>query len=345
MTILEINIEDIKNNFQKIQSLCDANSLELVTVSKVCLSHAAIVMPLIELGAQFIADCYFQNMAKYSGKARRMALKTRVSDVSRADECEVWCLSDMKILEQLSARRGQNVSVMLNLELGDMRDGIELDQMGKFLKKALKLPGIEVYGVGGNLGCLMGKLPDTQTMEMLDNMVAFVQKDIGYTIPVVSLGGTLMLDMIKNKQISPNVNQVRIGEAIFFGYNMSYKKPIPEVSQKTFRFSSEILEIQVKNIIEDQKSGYNAFGQKNKAIGHGKRKRAVLDFGELAGFPPGLEPLHNGMELAGYSHNHTVVDVTDCEEDFAAGDLIHFRPNYSSTAHAILSPFVDKKIC
>ena len=343
MALLEINIEDIKSNFQKVHSLCSANSLELVTVSKVCLSDPVIVMPLIEMGATFIADCYVENMKGYPVK--RMALKTRVSDM--ADECEVWCLSDRKMLERLSdsSRRGHKKSVMLNLELGDMRDGIELDQVEDFIREALKLKGIEIFGVGGNLGCLKGKLPDAQTMELLDAMVCSVSQNLGYKIPVVSLGGTLMYDMAKNKQMSPYVNQLRIGEAIFFGYNMSYQKPIVEMSQKTFRFSGEVLEVKVKNIIEDHNSGYNAFGRKIEVLRCGKRKRAVLDFGELAGFPPGLEPLHKGIELAGFSHNHTVVDITDCEQDFVAGDLIHFRPNYNSTAHAMLSPFVDKKIC
>lgn len=346
MAILKIKMDNILDNFIKVKEVCDGLNIELVTVTKVCLSDRRIVEILMEEGANYVADSYVENLCGLPGELKKMLFTPPLSTIKQEkDCCDLFYLSDLEAIEAVAENRHiSKKNILLPLELGDMREGLLEEQVIPFLRKALKIKGINIVGVGANLGCLIGKLPDQKVMDRLEELILKVKRELGFEFHTVSLGGTLLFDMMVNSELYKGINQLRIGEAIFFGHNMSYNKDIPNLSQDTFIFSGEILEINEKNTDHVDNAGYNALGLKTPVVARGVRRFAVLDFGKLAAPLYGLSPLDPNITPFGCSHNHTVIDITDAEGSYRSGDYVDFRANYNSAAYAMIAPFVKKHL-
>lgn len=346
MAILKIKMDNIVSNFIKIKEICDKLKIELVTVTKVCLSNKRIVDILMEKGANFVADSYVENLCGLPTGLKKMLFTPPLSAIKlEKDCCDLFYLSDLEAIEAIGENRHiSKKNILLPLELGDMREGLLEEELIPFLRKALKIKGVNIAGIGANLGCLIGKLPDQKVMEKLERLIADVKRELGFEFETVSMGGTLLFDMMVNSELYSGINQLRIGEAIFFGHNMSYNKDIPNLSQDTFIFSGEILEINEKNTDHVDNSGYNALGLKTPVVARGMRRLAVLDFGKLAAPLYGLTPLDSNITPFGCSHNHTVIDITEAKGSYKSGDYVDFRANYNSAAYAMIAPFVKKHL-
>lgn len=346
MAILKMKMNNIVSNFLKVKDLCDNLNIELVTVTKICLSDREMIDILVENGANFVADSYLENLCRLPKSLKKMLFTPSISTLKGGkDCCEYFYLSDLKAIEMIAGNENiKNKNIILPLELGDMREGVLAEELVPFLNKALKIRGINICGVGANLGCLIGKLPDLRVMDRLESMIDRVKRELSFEFETISMGGTLLYEMMVNRELYRGINQLRIGEAIFFGHNMSYNKDIPTLSQDTFIFSGEILEINEKNTDYVENTGYNALGLKTPVVARGLRRLAVLDFGKLAAPLYGLNPLDRNIIPFGCSHNHTVVDITDSQTNYGSGDYIDFRANYNSAAYAMLAPFVEKRL-
>ncbi|HOV14047.1 MAG TPA: alanine racemase [Spirochaetota bacterium] len=270
-----------------------------------------------------------------------MLLLTKLSDVfEELENCNSIFVSDLKILEAVSQlKKSKDIEIILSLELGDLRDGINPDNLNNFMKNALKIDNINIRGIGTNLGCLAGKLPDEKTFNILTDCYYNIKTKLGFEFKKISIGGTVFYDFIEQQKIPKEINQIRIGEAIYFGYNMSYKKNIESLRQDTFVFSSEIIEIYDKRV-DNSERGFNAFGEKSNIKKSGIRKRAVLDFGKLIAEKCSIFPIDNNIFIDGQTHNHTVIDISDSNKKYNVGDNIDFTINYNSAATIFLSDVV-----
>ncbi len=333
MSILKINLGNITQNYDKVKKESVENKCELITITKLFDSKSHIMEALISNGLDKAGDCFKENLSTLPNNVKTLLLLTRLSDVkSGLINCDSILTSDLKILEAISEiKNSKKIEIILSLELGDLRDGINPKDLVSFMRKASRIRNINLTGIGTNLGCLAGKLPDEKTFEILLDSFYNVKKEVGFEFQKISVGGTVFYDFIEQKRLPKEVNQLRIGEAIFFGYNMSYRKEIPSLSQNTFIFSAEIIEIYDKFVDFDD-LGYNAFGERIKPEVTGLRKRAIADFGKLAASKKGLIPFDKNIFIDAQTHNHSVIDITESKREFKVGDFIDFKINYNSAA-------------
>ncbi|MBN1409284.1 MAG: alanine racemase [Spirochaetales bacterium] len=347
MPVLFIDRNKILHNFLFLKKLCSDFKLELVTVAKFCLFNSQIIDSLIDNGAEFIAGVNLFNLRNLKEPIKKMLLRTALSDMKNGiEDCDCVLVSELAMLEALARLPGQKKpGAILMLELGDFREGIPPDDFIKFLKKALSIRGVKIAGIGGNLGCLTGRLPDTEMFSIMHDLLQTARAELGCELSTVSMGGTSIFDMFENNWMAEDITQVRMGEAIFFGYNMSARKKLAGFKGDAFIFQAEIIELAEKKIIHSPgRIGYNAFGHKTNPVSPpGMRKRAVLNFGSLAASFHGLSPVDSGVFFAGATHDYSVIDVSECTRKWKVGDRIHFVMNYNSASQAMLNPFVQKK--
>ena len=346
MALLKIDCRKITENFLKLRAMCKTRDIDLVPVTKICLSHPDIVGPLLANGASIIADSRLYNLNRLPESTKKMLLKLRYSDVEKLNgNCDIIYTSDYSILEKLNREKPDNsVQVILAIELGDLREGILVDQLEDFIKKVERLTKINIVGIGGNLGCLSGKLPDNLVMEKIHASITAVKHITGLPVPTVSLGGTAVQRALINDQIIPEVNQIRMGEAIFFGYNLTLHERIESLHHDAFVVSGEVLEVQEKTVEDLGSYAYNAFGKAANMGMRGRRKRAVLDFGELGAPAAGLIAFDNGIGIVGSTHDYCIVDLTESPNRYTTGDTLDFHCNYNTAAVSFISPYMEKEI-
>jgi predicted amino acid racemase len=346
MAVLNVNRLSITKNLEVVKDLCKKRGCTLVPVTKICRSEPVIVEAFKNRGIGIIADSSLSNLGNLNIEIERFLLKLGLKDARNSDlECEYIYTSSMEVIKALSDRGDyKNYNVFLALELGDLREGILPEELPGFTAAVLSLPNISIAGLSANFGCLMGKLPGMDVSEVLRNVVQSVKQKTGFEFENISFGGTAVYPALLDGTLPDIVNQVRLGEAIFFGYNLCTNEPIPDLIKDSFILSGEILEIRKKHVDNKGKFGYNAFGEKIKVKYSGKRIRAVLDFGELGAPLKGMVPKDPGVRLDGSTHDYTVVDITESNNDYSVGGGVDFILNYTSAAQAYISPQIEKQI-
>jgi len=333
-------------NLQRVKQECSSRGYTLVPVTKICLSDPVIVDAFAGCGIDTVADSSLACLNRLQGGMKRFLLKIRLNEARNGEvDCDYIYTSSMDVLQSISQRGGGHFRVFLALELGDLREGILTEELPGFVETALALPNIEITGLSSNFGCFMGKLPDGEVAAVLDDAVRGVRRKTGFEFEYISFGGTAVYPALLTGELPDPVNHVRIGEAIFFGYNLTLGEPIEGLIHDAFILSGEILEIRDKRVDGRGKYGFNAFGEEIRNEESGTRKRAVLDFGELGSPIRGMNPTDGGVRIIGSTHDYTVVDITTCGRSYRAGEFIDFKLNYTSAAQAFISPQVENRFC
>ena len=121
-----------------------------------------------------------------------------------------------------------------------------------------------------------------------------------------------------------------------------YIKNLEEKYKVGDEIEAEIIEIKDKPSLPYGETGYDAFGRKHEFINNGIRKKAILAIGEQDVISSGMTPLDKNIKVLHSSSDHTIIDVTDCENNYCIGDIIGFRLSYGALLRASTSPYVEK---
>jgi len=347
MARLEIRLDKLRENCKIVLDLCKKKNIECVGVTKLFDSCNQIVGVFYDAGIKKIADISRVNIPSgfpnlYTVLLSITPSQAALTDVSMSDEVYISSFTAAKALSKAAVIMNKEVKVMISLEAGDLRDGLYPQEVCDLAFKIKDLPNLQFTGFGANLGCLRGRVFDDAIKEKYFQTYDCLKKH-GLHTKEVSIGGTVVWDALVEGTLPACVNQIRLGEAIFFGYNTSMKTKIEVLNPDALSFYGEILENQKKNTSEIGRIAYNAEGLVSNQTLSGIRRRIVCDFGELDAPGRHLFPKEEGIQFSGSSHNHTVYDVEDCSLEFKSGDEIAFTMDYHSAAFAIHSKNVSKK--
>jgi len=74
----------------------------------------------------------------------------------------------IQALSKEAVKQGKIHKIIVMIEMGELREGIMREGLVAFYKRVFRLPGIQVIGLGTNLGCMYGVRP---TRDKLIQMV------------------------------------------------------------------------------------------------------------------------------------------------------------------------------
>ena len=145
-------------------------------------------------------------------------------------------------------------------------------------------------------------------------------------------------------EIPEGVNHFRLGELILLGIDSQMQRAYEGAHQDVFTMAAEIVEIKDKPSKPFGRIGIDAFGNVPVVEDRGIRKRAILGIGRQDCKIDVIYPRTPGAEVIGASSDHTIVDVTDCEETFKVGDVLEFDVDYGALLALFTSEYVSKNI-
>ena len=347
---LEINLSAIEENARRVAEFCTSYGINVVGITKGACGEPKVAKAILRGGVQILGDSRIQNIMKMKEsnvKAEFMLIRSpMISEVESVVKYAEYSLnSELKVLEQLSKASleyGKRHKVIIMVDVGDRREGIMPNEFVPFLKEAKKLEGVEIVGVGTNLGCFGGVLPTPKNHEMLKKLTEKVKYILGIENPIISSGGTVVLNLLEGEQSSYGINQLRIGEGILLGTDSTANRTIPWLRQDTFTLKAEIIEVKWKPSLPEGPVGKDAFGNTPIFQDLGIRKRAILALGKQDTEINGLFPLSNGIEVLGGSSDHTIIDITESKVPLEVGDMVKFKLSYSAMLRGMTSPYVHK---
>lgn len=352
MPRLEIDLDKIEHNARAIVDLCAKEGIEVAGVTKGVGGSPIIARAMLKGGIKKLAEARIMNMQRIKkAKIKTPTLLIRIPRVSRSKEVirhfDVSLISEWKVIHALSKealRQNKKHGIILMVDLGDLREGLMMEQVMPMIKRIIKLQGIQLKGIGTNLGCYGGIMPTNENMQMLADLSIKIQKEYNIKLETISGGGSNCLPLVVNGTMPKEINQLRIGEAILLGRESTRDMLIPDTYQDTFKLVSEIIEIKEKPSKPIGEVGADSFGNKPEFEDLGRRRRAIIALGKQDVRLDGLQPLDKNIKIMGGSSDHIILDITDSKNHFDIGGEVEFTLLYPTLLSAITSPYVEHYI-
>lgn len=347
---LAIDLDKIEHNTRTIVELCNKFGIEVTGVTKVTCGHPQVANAMLRGGVTAIADSRMENiqrLIKAGVKAELMLL--RLPSLSSVDEVvetvSVSLNSELAVLEALSSaarQRGKMHDVVLMVDLGDLREGIWPDDLIPIVREAIQLPGINIKGLGTNLACFAGVMPDKNNMNRLVELATEVEQCFDMRLALISGVNSSGLDLIASGGMPGRVNHARIGEAILLGRETTHRKPWPDTYQDAFVLHAEVLELKKKPSIPLGERSEDAFGKRPQFEERGEMLRALINVGREDIDIEGITPQDPRAVILGASSGYLIVDVTEAASSIRVGDTLSFLMNYAALLAAMTSGYVKK---
>lgn len=342
---LDTDLDAITHNTRSLANQLAHRGIGITGVAKATLGSPNVAAAMIRGGVRGMGDSRMENIARLRASTLQSSLTLIRSPMrSQADwvvrEADCSLNTEPRVLDALSAAavRGRTEhAVVLMVELGDLREGVASEDAVEMASTVAKRPGLRLAGLGTNLACRSGVMPDQNKMEELSNLVEQVETRVGHGLTVVSGGNSANLDWALSTPDTGRINDLRIGESILLGTEPLHRRPLSGLRADAFTLVAEVIELKTKPAQPWGQTAQSAFGDLPWRPRTGSVRQAIIALGRQDADPEGLTP-PVGMTVLSASSDHLVLDVGDHE--LAVGDDVAFGLNYSALLRAMTSPFV-----
>lgn len=347
MPRIEISLSKIQENARILSKLYGEKGISLMGVSKAVLGEPSIAMAMIQGEVKFIADSHIENIQKMKNagiSTRFVLLRTPLSHAeSVVKNADISLNTEIRTLERLSHyahiyKKMHRVIIMV--EMGDLREGVMPCDLFKFIRRASRLPYIEIIGIGCNLACYGGIKPDAKNMSELSELAKAIEKEFQINLKIISGGNSANYDWYNSTENIGNINNLRLGESILLGRETSNRTAIPGLHTHAFKLIAEVIESKKKPSLPFGETCQDAFGGVRHFEDKGIRQRVIVALGRQDILASGLKKKEK-MKIIGCSSDHMIVD---CEDSLLhVGDEVAFNLNYGGLLAAMTSPFIQKQ--
>lgn len=266
----------------------------------------------------------------------------RLADVSLNTEFEI-----IEALNLEAAKQGKIHRIIIMIELGDLREGVLPGSLVPLYERIFDLPNIEVLGIGSNLGCLSGSLPNIDQFSQLAMFRELLQLKFKRPLPLISGGTSAVIPMLRDGVLPKSINHFRVGESVFLGTDLIQGDWLEGLRHDAITLEVEVVEVKEKSLSpQGETTDLTPFEEISTTV-HlpGSRGyRAVITVGQLDTEVGGLTPLNDEYELVGASSDLAVVNVGENQENLRPGSIIRFRPTYGALVRLMAGKYIDKFI-
>lgn len=355
MSHITLHAHKLAHNYQYLNRLFSENDIEWAVVAKVLCGNEEFLKCLLEICDKDFCDSRLTNLRhikELSPETQTVYIKppakrlvqsiVKYADVSFNSEIDT-----IKALSEEAVKQDKIHKIIIMVEMGELREGIMVKDLSRFYREAVKLPNIEITGLGTNLKCLNGILPDEQKLSELNRFKEMIEESYHTQIPYISAGSSVTIPLIFKNEVPEGINHFRVGETLFFGTDVYNDSVIEGMYQDVFKLTAEIIEIIEKPMVPTGEVGTNLSGETptyDETDSEKTAVRAIVDVGILDIDPKHICPIPPGIEILGASSDMMVLNLSDNHSCYQVGDTIDFSMNYMAVLRAMNSVYVDKII-
>ncbi|MCF8225871.1 MAG: alanine racemase [Bacteroidales bacterium] len=355
MAYIELDIQKLKENYEYLDKLFRKRNIQFSVVTKILSGNRMFLSELLKLDIKQVCDSRVSNLKTikslkpdietiYIKPPAKRAIKSVVqyADISVNTE-----INTIKLLSEEAQRQNKKHKILIMIELGELREGVMGEDFMAFYEVVFRLKNIEVIGIGANLTCLYGVLPNHDKLIQLCLYEQLVEAKFNRHIPFVSGGSSVTIPLIFQGLLPEGINHFRVGETLFLGTDLYNNSTIDKMNPDVFSLFAEIIELIEKPQVPIGEMGQNVegssfeFDQKNA----GKRSfRAIVDIGLLDVEESHIELVDKDINMVGGSSDMFVIDLGNNEKNYKVGDLLEFKMDYMGVLRTINSKYIDKRV-
>lgn len=344
---LEVDLDKITHNARVLVEDLGDRGIAVTGVTKAALGSVEVAKAMLRAGVSGLGDSRIENIeAMRQQRIAAPIMLIRSPMLSQAERvvksADISFNTELSVVRRLSAaaQAADRVhGIVLMVELGDLREGIlPIDVIGA-AREVVRLPSLELTGIGVNLACHSGVAPDADNMAALSALADEVEAALDVKLEIVSGGNSANLDWALGKESTGRVNHLRLGEAILLGCETLHRTPVDGLHTDAITLVAEVIESKSKPSLPWGTLAETAFNGDVTSTDTGDMCRAILAVGEQDMDPAGLLP-PDGLVILGASGDHLLIDCG--KRRLQVGAEVRFAVNYSALIRAMTSPFVNK---
>ena len=347
---LEVHLDRIAHNTRSLVGSLGPRGIAVCGVTKATLGSPEVARAVLDAGATSLGESRLGGVERL----RRAGITAPIMLVrspmpSQADRvvagADVSLNSEFDVIALLSAsaaRQGRRHGVVLMVELGDLREGLLAGDLLDTARAVLRLPGIDLIGIGTNLACQNGVIPGAAAMAELSGLATAVESALDIHLAIVSGGNSANLPWALDPTVDTGrINHLRLGESVLLGREPLHRTVLDGLRPDAIALVGEVIESKVKPARPWGHRGQSAFGVVvSRPTATGERNTVIVALGLQDVDTAGLVP-PAGYELLGASSDHLVLDGGTHLP--AVGCELRFGVDYSAMMRAMASPFVARE--
>lgn len=345
---LKIDLAKYKHNVESVTALCGAHGISVMAVTKVFCGDQRLVDVLNATDVAYIADSRLDNLERIrTGKPKVLLRLPSVNEIERVVRIADISLNSewttLKALDGVAGSLQMKHGVVLMIDIGDLREGIYYkENVMEMVKGIIDLRHLTLSGLGTNLTCFGGIIPEENALKKLIDVKRMIEATLNVRIPLVSGGNSSHLHLLHKGHHMPDIDNLRIGEALILGRETAFGDPLEGMYQDVVTLEADLIEVKHKPSIPEGEVGMDAFGRKPHFENLGLMKRGILALGRQDVDYQELKPCDEHIRLIGSSSDHIIVDLTHTDADYSVGDRVDFTLTYGSLLRLMTSPYVRK---
>ncbi len=355
MAFITLDVKKLKSNFAFLDLLFKKSDIQWSVVTKMLCGNKEFLNELLKLDINQVCDSRISNLKTIKGinpaietiyikPPAKLSISSVVkyADVSMNTEIET-----IKMLSVEAKKQNKTHKIIIMIELGELREGVMGDDFIAFYAEVFKLKNIEVIGIGSNLSCLYGILPNHDKLIQLSLYKQLIEAKFNKKIHYISGGSSVTIPLIFQKLLPKSVNHFRVGETLFLGTDVYNNSTLKKMNADVFRLYTEIIELIEKPVIPRGEFGTNVEGDSyifdEKLMGT-TSFRAIIDIGLLDVEEKHIEAIDKNVSFVGASSDMIVIDLGENKKNYKVGDLLEFKMDYMGTLRIMSSKYIEKRL-
>jgi len=355
MAFITLESSKLKANFEYLNNLFGRHNIQWSVVSKVLSGNRLYLSELLKLDIKQVCDSRVSNLRMIKSikpnietiyikppAKRSISSIVKYADISMNTE-----IKTIQWLSEEAQKQNKMHKIIIMIELGELREGVMGEHFMQFYEKVFKLKNISVVGIGSNLSCLYGVLPNHDKLIQLSLYEQLIEARFNRQIPYVSGGSSVTIPLLLQNLLPKGINHFRVGETLFLGTDVYNDVPLKDMQNDVFRLYSEIIELIEKPMMPSGETATNVDGLSFELVEElvGKTTyRAIIDIGLLDVDQKHIKPIDSNISFVGASSDMLVIDLGVNKKGYKVGDLLEFTMDYMGVLRIINSKYVEKKV-
>ena len=349
---LTIDLNKLDHNVSHLIALMKKHQLSVTAITKLYGGSKQIVDLLEKYPEiEYFGDSRIKNLINYQNSKKkkiliRIPMPSEIAHVITYTDISFNSeISTIKLLNDEAVKQNKIHHILLMVDLGDLREGYydEQDLMNT-VSEITTLPAINLLGLGVNLMCYGGIIPDESNLGKLVALSQKVEQAFEIDLKMISGGNSSSLYLLENDldvTLPKGINNLRIGDAFFTGES-SFGRKFPHMHGAVLTFEAQIVELKEKPSYPIGQISVDAFGKIPTFIDKGMRLKGILAVGRQDVAYDSLYPIDKGLEIIGASSDHLIIDFTESKQQYKVGDIVKFNLHYGAALGAFTSKYVTK---
>lgn len=345
------NLALLRENINRIVGMAHAGGCTCALVTKCVCAAEPIVAMMNETEADFLADSRVDNLARIKSQKPRYLLRIAQpweaeGVIAHAEISQQSEIVTIRLLGREAKRQNRLHKIVLMADMGDLREGVFYQNKKELFALARAVqeePMLELFGLGVNLTCFGGIVPDETNLAGLVALAEELRQETDLPIPLVSGGNSSSLPMLMEGRLPKGINNLRIGEGYLLGNETVGGTRMPGFHGDAFVLEAQLVEVKNKPSKPIGTSGLNAFGEAVSFEDRGEMLRGICALGRQDVVPDGLTPMDGDVEILGASSDHLILNLTRAGNRYQVGDPVAFTADYGALLHAFTGGYIKKE--